>query len=108
MDVSKEIIGKDVVAFWGPVPGKNGERMRGKIVGYHDHPTLLIEDEDGNQITWAAKLCELEEPLGVAWWACCGRSLGSPHDDCSLSVTTVPFEYDLAAKWRREGKFLGV
>jgi hypothetical protein len=34
---------------------------RGKVIGYCDAPTVIIEKPDGTQFTWRADLCEFYE-----------------------------------------------
>ncbi len=44
--------------------GSDDIRAKGKVVAVANHPTYIIELEDGTQVSWAAQLCELEEVEG--------------------------------------------
>ncbi len=52
-EVDIDLLGKDVVA----IAGDTGEVVfRGRVLGYADKPTFLIELEDGSQRHWVSSL----------------------------------------------------
>ena len=62
---TNEDFGKEVIAFWGPIPGNHGERARGKLLSYLNEPSVQLELEDGTTVRWAVSLCEFAETLEV-------------------------------------------
>lgn len=45
-----------VSARWGYPHDLSDVRAEGRIVGYSDKPMVLIEQDDGSQLWWAAEL----------------------------------------------------
>lgn len=66
MTVTKDDLNNVVMAYSGP----NGEnRAIGRMVGYADHPTAIIETEDGEKISWAAHMCScLSDAAASEYW----------------------------------------
>ena len=49
-------LGDKVVAMWGPVPGKYGDKDRGVVIGLESELSAIIERPDGTQFHWAGSL----------------------------------------------------
>ena len=47
-----------------------GEMNRyGRVVGYNDAPTFILEEANGQQFSWSADLCVLSpESEAIAYW----------------------------------------
>jgi hypothetical protein len=56
MNPTPELIGKTVKVWWNHADRAVAHAFKGKVIGYCDHPTIIVEDASGTQHYFSSQL----------------------------------------------------